>query len=132
MKAGAALTVFQSETVASHRLKTPCPHIPNWYILTVVEIIGVGMLRKFQQKQSQSRPCLNHWIQVVEKAQWSKLPDVKVTFNSADYVPPYVVFDLCGNKYRLAALVDFETGIVQVEDIMTHPEYDRWSKRRQK
>jgi mRNA interferase HigB len=118
MKAGAALTVFQSETVASHRLKTPCPHIPNWYILTVVEIIGVGMLRKFQQKQSQSRPCLNHWIQVVEKAQWSN--------------PPYVVFDLCGNKYRLAALVDFETGIVQVEDIMTHPEYDRWSKRRQK
>jgi mRNA interferase HigB len=91
---------------------------------------GSGLVHKFQKKHSQSRPCLNYWVQTVEKASWSSLADVTATFNSANYVPPFVVFDLCGNKYRMAALVDFKSGIVQIDEIMTHPEYDRWSKKR--
>lgn len=90
----------------------------------------MGLLHKFQKKHSQSRPCLNYWMRTVEKAKWASLPDVTVTFNSADYVPPFLVFDLCGNKYRLAALVDFKTGIIQINEIMTHAGYDRWSKGR--
>jgi mRNA interferase HigB len=124
--AGAGDLSFTIGTCSS----VPLPYLYRFGIFAWVEILGVGLVHKFQKKHSQSRPCLNYWVQTIEKARWSSLADVTVTFNSADYVPPFVVFDLCGNKYRMAALVDFKSGIVQIDEIMTHPEYDRWSKKR--
>jgi mRNA interferase HigB len=97
-----------------------------------MEILGIGLLRKFIKKHPESQPPLKFWVESTQKAQWSTVPDMKVTFNSADYVPPFVVFDVGGNKYRISALVDFEAGIVQIDEVMTHAEYDTWTQKRRK
>ncbi len=67
----------------------------------------------------------------MEVNRFRHLVDMKKTFGSADYVRPYTVFNVSGNKYRLAALVDYELQIVSVAHMLTHEEYDeeRWKTR---
>lgn len=36
-----------------------------------------------------------------------------------------VIFNIGGNKYRLTARVNFKAGVVRVEEVLTHGEYDR-------
>ncbi len=69
------------------------------------------------------------WAKVVEEAKWKHLADLKQTFPSASYVPACncVVFNIKGNDFRLAAKVNYKVGIVEVAQVMTHAEYDKWS-----
>jgi len=53
--------------------------------------------------------------------------DLQGTFASADLVGDEIVFNIGGNKYRLATMVDFKAQAVLVTDVQTHAEY---SKRR--
>ncbi|MFZ0594043.1 MAG: type II toxin-antitoxin system HigB family toxin [Bryobacteraceae bacterium] len=96
-----------------------------------MRLLGRDRVAKHQRKHPATRPGLNHWLSAVEGAQWRSFPELKVTFRSADYVDPVVVFNVGGNKCRIVALVDFEAQLVQIDQVMTHREYDRWSKRRQ-
>lgn len=50
---------------------------------------------------------------------------IKQVIRSADYVKPYWVFNISGNKYRLIALVDYELELVFIEGIYTHADYDK-------
>ena len=56
--------------------------------------------------------------------------ELKQTFGSADYVKPYTVFNISGNKYRLISLIAYATTTVGVENVLTHAEYDKgkWRK----
>jgi mRNA interferase HigB len=58
---------------------------------------------------------------------------VKQSFNTADFVAPYVVFDIGdigGNKYRLIAEINFSRSVLFIRGIMTHKEYMKraWKK----
>jgi mRNA interferase HigB len=48
---------------------------------------------------------------------------VKQSFNTADFVSPYVVFDIGGNKYGLIAEMNFTRRVLFIRGIMTHKEY---------
>ena len=50
---------------------------------------------------------MDHWYRVAKRATWASFAEVKQSFNTADFVPPYVVFDIGGNKYRLIAEINF-------------------------
>lgn len=67
----------------------------------------------------------------MEANRFRHLVDMKKTFGSADYVRPYTIFNISGNKYRLAALVNYELQIVSVAHVLTHEEYEekRWKTR---
>jgi mRNA interferase HigB len=54
--------------------------------------------------------------------------DLKQSFGSADYVPPYTVFDVGGNNYRVVVIVRYRDGKMFVRWGMTHREYDNWCK----
>ena len=92
-------------------------------------ITGRDMLAEAGRKYRGQRldKALNAWIKVAENARWRHLPDLKQSWPSADPVSGYVVFDIKGNQFRLAAHVSYKIGVVQVMKVMTHAEYDRWS-----
>lgn len=54
--------------------------------------------------------------------------EIKERYSNASFLGErIVVFNLKGNKYRLAVKVAYNTGIVQVMKIGTHAEYSRWT-----
>lgn len=65
----------------------------------------------------------------MEHAHFSHFPDLKNTFRTADYHQPYTIFDIAGNNFRLIAIVVFTQGIVTIQDILTHTEYTKRTKR---
>jgi mRNA interferase HigB len=66
---------------------------------------------------------MGRWYRVAKGATWGSFADVKQSFNAADFVAPYVVFDIGGNKYRLIAEIVFSRSVLFIRGIMTHKEY---------
>lgn len=67
------------------------------------------------------------WRTAIAAAKWSNLAQLKADFPSADYVPPFTVFNVKG-KYRLITLIDYAERVVVVRDVLTHATYakGRW------
>ncbi len=92
-----------------------------------MRIISVGPLKAFWERPAyrDAEQPLRAWVKVVRGAEWRNPPAVKRMFNSADTLRDgRVVFDIGGNKYRLAAWVNFHYGVVYVRFIGTHHQYD--------
>jgi mRNA interferase HigB len=68
----------------------------------------------------------------VESADFRDFSHIKEFYNSADYVPPFVVFDVSGNNYRVVVVVQYRAKRVYIREVMTHREYDVWCKRYRK
>jgi mRNA interferase HigB len=49
----------------------------------------------------------------------------------ADAAGEFTIFNISGNKYRLATYIDYRTAEVYIRHVMTHEEYGRedWKKR---
>ncbi|MGL5095108.1 MAG: type II toxin-antitoxin system HigB family toxin, partial [Planctomycetia bacterium] len=58
---------------------------------------------------------------------WRSWSDVKAEFGSASLVGNCVVFNIGGNKYRLATRILYRSRKVFVLRVMTHAEYDEKS-----
>jgi mRNA interferase HigB len=56
--------------------------------------------------------------------------DVRKTYPHADAVGEFTIFNIGGNKYRLATSIHYRTGKVYIRHVMTHAEYSRgdWKK----
>ena len=88
-----------------------------------MHVVSHKAIRIFCEEHPQARTSLDHWYRVAKRATWSSFADVKQSFNTADFVAPYVVFDIGGNKYRLIAELNFAHRVLFVRHIMTHREY---------
>lgn len=91
-----------------------------------MRIIKLKHLRDFWIGHADAEPGLRKWAAECLKARWRNFEDVKAYARSADYVGNNrVVFNICGNKYRLVVAIHYRTGIVLVKAIITHAEYDK-------
>ncbi|OQW61663.1 MAG: hypothetical protein A4S17_14650 [Proteobacteria bacterium HN_bin10] len=69
---------------------------------------------------------LGAWFAEVRKASWPSMAAVKQHYANASVVSAErIVFNVCGNHYRLVVAVDFEKAIVWVKWIGTHADYDK-------
>jgi mRNA interferase HigB len=88
-----------------------------------MHIISKKKLREFWHQHPRAKPALESWFQVVNQIEWDNFGDVRQTFNTADRVGRFVVFDIGGNKYRLIAAIHFNRGKLFVRHVLTHAEY---------
>ena len=67
----------------------------------------------------------------VKRLRWASLVDVRKTYPHADAVDDFTVFNIGGNKYRLATYINYRTGKVYIRHVMTHEKYSKgdWKKR---
>lgn len=93
-----------------------------------MHIISIKMLRAFWQKHSAAEKPLREWHSIVENVDFLDFSHIRQIFNAADYVPPFVVFNVAGNNYRVVGVVHYRAKRVYVREIMTHGEYDDWCK----
>jgi mRNA interferase HigB len=90
-----------------------------------------GRVRKFIQEHAEAESPLRAWKKAVIEAQWANFPDVRKTFNSADWYEGAIIFDIGGNNYRLIAVCRFQLGRLYIDRVLTHEEYEKetWKKR---
>ncbi|MCE9561924.1 MAG: type II toxin-antitoxin system HigB family toxin [Planctomycetes bacterium] len=89
-----------------------------------MHVISKKKLREFWDTHPRAKAALEAWYQVAEHAEWGSFAEVRKTFNTADQVGKFTVFDIGGNKYRLIAAIHFNRGKVFVRHVLTHAEYD--------
>lgn len=83
------------------------------------------MLREFWATHPDARKPLMAWAKEVEAAHWVDSAALKAMYRSASILDDQrVVFNLCGNKYRLVVWVHYRYGRVLTRWIGTHEEYD--------
>ncbi|MBD2827168.1 type II toxin-antitoxin system HigB family toxin [Xenorhabdus szentirmaii] len=93
-----------------------------------MKIIGRQEIVSFYNKHNQAKGALNAWINEVESTSWDCPQDIRNRFSTASFLPDNrVVFNIKGNDYRLVVQVRYANGIVKIERIGTHAEYDKWS-----
>ncbi len=74
---------------------------------------------------------LNEWFRKASQLTASSFPALRGTFGSADYVDGFTLFDVGGNRYRIAAVIHYDKQRMYIRQVMTHAEYDRddWRKK---
>lgn len=89
-------------------------------------IIAKAAINEFSLNHPAAVEPLLYWYYTSKLADWSKLSDVKESFNSVDYIGgDLYVFNISGNKYRLIARIFFSTRTVFIRFIGTHNEYNK-------
>ena len=87
--------------------------------------VSHNAIRIFCEEHPQARTAMDHWYRVAKRAAWSSFADVRHTFRTADFVAPYVVFDVGGNKYRIVAEINFPRRVLLVRAILAHKEHEK-------
>lgn len=91
-----------------------------------MKVIGRDKLTNFSKKHNQAKSALEAWFAETERASWQTPQDIKERFNSADFLADNkVIFNIKGNHYRLVVRVRYQNGIVAIEWVGTHAEYDK-------
>lgn len=91
-----------------------------------MHVISRRALVEFWTRHPPARAPLAAWFRIVTDASFTRFADVKRTFNSADRVGGFVIFDV-GAGHRIVTAVHFNRGKVYVRHVFTHREYDRWN-----
>ncbi|MBI1791145.1 MAG: type II toxin-antitoxin system HigB family toxin [Acidobacteria bacterium] len=55
-------------------------------------------IRLFCEEYPGADSAMDHWYRVAKRATWGSFAEVKQSFNTADFVTPYVVFDLAATS----------------------------------
>ena len=95
-----------------------------------MHVVSHKAIRLFCEDRPDAESALDHWYRVSRRATWASFAEVRQSFNTADFVAPYVVFDIGGNKYRLVAEINFGRSVLFIRGIMTHNEYMKGSWKR--
>jgi mRNA interferase HigB len=92
-----------------------------------MRVVGRKRLDLFARQHPPVRPLAKAWLEEVTAANWTVTQDIKNHYSTASFLAGNrVVFNLGGNKYRLLVTVAFRNGVVVIERVGTHAEYDRW------
>ncbi len=91
-----------------------------------MRVIAKKILREFWEKHNDAEEQLKTWYKEASKADWSSPNDVKKEYIKASILKNRrVVFDICGNSYRLIVKINYERKWVFVKFIGTHSDYDK-------
>ena len=98
-----------------------------------MRIIKEKFLRDAAEEYPKAAKYLAVWVKTVRAARWRSLAELRATYPSADMVTvasgnKALVFNVCGNTYRLIVAIHFDRQMVYTLRFLTHAEYskDEW------
>lgn len=91
-----------------------------------MRVIAIAKLRDYWEANPSAEQPLKAWHDEAKAATWKSPQDIKNAYRNASVVANNrVVFNIKGNDHRLIVAVAYQVGIVYVEFIGTHAEYDQ-------
>jgi len=92
----------------------------------LMRVIAKKILRQFWEKHADSEGQLKTWYKEASKAKWNSPTDIKAEYAKASILKSgRVVFNICGNKYRLIVDINYPRKWAFIRFIGTHKDYDK-------
>jgi mRNA interferase HigB len=96
-----------------------------------MNIVGRDKLDAFCKEHADGRRAVEAWLAEAGAATWATPQHIKDRYASVSFLGRNaVIFNIKGNDYRLETIVAYRTGVVVIEWIGTHAEYDARRRRR--
>lgn len=90
-----------------------------------MRVMARRTLREFWEQYPDSEQALEAWYYEAEHAEWHNSAEIKKKYGSASIVGnDRVVFNICGNKYRLIAHVNYAYQMIYIRFVGTHKAYN--------
>jgi mRNA interferase HigB len=90
-----------------------------------MRVISRKRLNDLAKRHSEAKEALDAWFHEAEAADWADPAQIKAQYSSASILKGgRVIFNICGNKYRLVIKINYEYAVVYVRFAGTHKEYD--------
>jgi mRNA interferase HigB len=91
-----------------------------------MRVIAKKILREFWEKHNDAEDQLKTWFKEASKAKWKTPADIKSEYAKASILKQNrVVFNICGNKYRLIVEINYIRQWIFIRFIGTHTDYDK-------
>lgn len=91
-----------------------------------MRVIAKKILREFWEKHADLEEQLKTWYKEASKANWKGPVDIKAEYANASILKNgRVVFNICGNKYRLIVDINYVRQWMFIRFIGTHNDYDK-------
>ncbi len=91
-----------------------------------MRVISRRPLSELAKRYPDAKDELDAWFHEAQAACWANPAEIKAKYGNASILKGgRVVFNICGNKYRLVVKINYSYAIVYVRFAGTHGEYDR-------
>jgi mRNA interferase HigB len=91
-----------------------------------MRVVSRKPLNELAKRYPEAKAQLDAWFHEAEAADWPSPAQVKEQYGNASILKgSRVVFNICGNKYRLVVKISYAFSVVYVRFAGTHWEYDR-------
>ena len=90
-----------------------------------MRIISKRTLKDYWQQEPATKSTLEAWYAEARNAEWSSPAEVKASYGTASILKNgRVVFNICGNKYRLVVWINYGFHTIYIRFVGTHKEHD--------
>ncbi len=99
-----------------------------------MHIIARPAIENAKKRYPKAAAWLDDWLLAASQSRWARLADVRQAYSDADEVGQCLVFDACGNDYRLICRMSYANkwtnGTLLVKHFLTHADYskNKWCK----
>lgn len=91
-----------------------------------MRVISRKTLKDYWTVEPEPEQELRAWFAEAEAATWKTPAEVKAKYGNASILKDgRVVFNICGNDYRLVTWINYHFHTIYIRFIGTHKEYDR-------
>jgi len=96
-----------------------------------MQVINIKKLHDYCFDHADAREAVSSWLEEAKRAVWRTPQDIKDRYQHASILEGNrVIFNIKGNDHRLEVRVKYKNGIVFIEWIGTHAEYDKRNHKR--
>lgn len=87
-------------------------------------VISKKIIREFVEAYPDSGVKLGRWYKWMNKGKYTNLSELRSKYSDVEYIGnDRYVFNIGGNKYRLVAMINFNSQRVYVRFLGTHAKY---------
>ncbi len=94
-----------------------------------MHIMSRPAINAAKQRYPNASAWLDAWWVVASNANWTNLADARLAYRDADEVGQCLIFNACGNNYRLICrnshANQWKNGTLLVKSFLTHADYDK-------
>jgi len=90
-----------------------------------MRVISRKCLVAFASEHVDAKAGLDAWFHDAEAAEWANPAQIKAQHATASILKNgRVVFNICGNKYRLIVRINYDYAVIYIRFVGTHRQYD--------